>query len=218
MTPRQNRDAGFTLTEVIVAIGLFTLLTTIALTGAIAVTRSANATTKYTELTEQARITFERLTRELRQAEQITAVTLPAGPTDKTLLTFAVDFNANGVIEPGAMDPEVLTYTYDPVAKQVTLTATDTYGNTLTRPLLADKVTTFELGFRSSLWQYDKNGDGATTWQELDASPSVGNGNGILDNPELGKVDSVQITLSITDGSQQQTFQTQVGLRNNALN
>ena len=77
-------------------------------------------------------------------------------------------------------------------------------------------MTAFKLEYRSSLWQYDQNGDGITDWAEIDATPSVGNQNGRLDDPEIDKIDSVAITLSVMEGQHRQTYQTQVGLRNRA--
>lgn len=209
-------ESGFTLVELLVAMGLFALLTTTAMVAVLSTNKAVTAAKSFTSMNEQARIAFERITRELRQAEQITAVTLPATLGGASALTFTDDFNANGVIDLTAVDPEVLTYRYDPAAQRVTLTANDPDGTAVTRPILSDNVTKFDLQFRSSLWQYDKNGDGVTTWQELDASPGVGNGNGTLD-VELAKIDSVVIELTITDGGHAQTYQTQVGLRNNAL-
>ena len=196
---------------------LFAILTTAAMTVVLSTNRAVIATRSFTSANEQARIAFERITRELRQAEQIIDAHLPATPTDPVSITFTDDFNSNGVIDATAVDPEILTYRYDPAVDHVTLTANDPTGTAITRPILSDNVTRFDLQFRSSLWQFDKNGDGVTTWQELDASPSVGNGNGALDAPELAKIDSVVIELTITEGGHAQTYQTQVGLRNNAL-
>lgn len=217
MIRSSRNDDAFTLIEILVAMALFAVLTTAAMAAVLSTNRAVVATRSFTSMNEQARIAFERITREMRQAEQITAVVLPSSATDPTSLTFTDDFNSNGLIDLTAVDPEILTYRYDPADDQVTLTANDTDGTAITRPILSDNVTRFDLQFRSSLWQFDKNGDGVTTWQELDASPSIGNGNGVLDAPELAKIDSVVIELTITDGGHAQTYQTQVGLRNNAL-
>lgn len=215
--PRARRDAGFTLMELLVAMGLFAILITITMTMAVSTSKAVTATQTFTSLNEQARVAIERMSRELRQAEAITAVTLPSGSSAAVAMTLTNDFNSNGIIDATAIDPEVLTYRYDPVADRVTLTANDPDGTAVTRPILTEHVTHFKLDFRSSLWQYDKDGDGVTTWQELDASPSVGNDNGTLDGSELAKVDSVGIELTITEDGHAQTYQTAVGLRNNAL-
>jgi hypothetical protein len=59
--------------------------------------------------------------------------------------------------------------------------------------------------------------DGITDWTELDSS-AIGNRNGVLDAPELAKIDLMAVTLSVLEGSHRQTYQTQVGLRNQAQN
>lgn len=214
----QHRDGGYTLVELLTAIAIFMILIVIVMGTVISVSRAATTAKQFTSMNEQARIATERLTREMRQATEIRGATLPAAPGGDTSVTFGVDFNGNGVIESAVADPEIITYRYDASAQQLTLTANDESGTAVTRPILSDEVTAFTLDFRSSLWQYDSNGDGITTWQELDATPNIGNGNGVLDAPELKRIDLVAITLTVMDGPHKQTYQTQVGLRNQSQN
>jgi prepilin-type N-terminal cleavage/methylation domain-containing protein len=218
MTEEQEaeRDAGFTLVELMVAIGIFLVLTTMVLSSVLSISNASTAVRQFTNINEQARIAVERLTRELRQAQEIRAVILPAAVGGDTSLTFGVDFNGNGGVDDVVADPEVLTYRYDAAHQRLTLTANDETGTAITRPILSEEVSAFSLDFRSSLWQYDSNGDGVTDWTELDAAPGVGNNNHVLDAPELAKLDLVVITLSVLEGPHRQTYQTQVSLRNNA--
>jgi hypothetical protein len=58
--------------------------------------------------------------------------------TANTAITFEVDFNGNGVIEPNAGDPEVITYSYNRASSRLLLQAG---GQTL--PVLASNVTSF---------------------------------------------------------------------------
>lgn len=222
---RENRPSpapagqdGFTLIEMLVAMGIFSMLMIMVMATVLSINRATTTTEQYTNMNEQARIAFERLTRELRQASNIEAVTLPSTPGGDTAITFDVDFNGNGVIDTTAADPEVLTYRYDSAKQSLTLTANDASGTAVTRPILADQVSAFSMQFRSSLWQYDTNGDGVTDWTELDAAPGVGNQNGILDAPELAKIDMVAIDMTVMDGPHKQTYETQVDLRNRELN
>jgi prepilin-type N-terminal cleavage/methylation domain-containing protein len=87
-------------------------------------------------------------------------------------------------------------------------------------PLLAGKVTGFELSYRSSLYLYQNISHqdpqaGITTWYDLDtAGPPVGNSDGSLDLNELQKIDSVVISLHMSEGGHTESFQTQVAVRN----
>ena len=219
----ERLDAGFTLVELMVAMGLFLLLGSLIMTSVLSMSRATTDVRQFTNINEQARIATERLTRELRQAKEITGAVVPAAVGGDTSLTFGVDFNNNQIIDTVTADPEVLTYRYDSVAQKLTLTANDASGTAVTRPILSEEVSAFQLQFRSSLWQYDGNNptgvrDGITDWTEIDATPGVGNNNGILDAPELAKIDLVAVTLSVLEGTHQQTYETQVGLRNQAQN
>jgi len=123
----------------------------------------------------------------------------------------------------------LLTYRYDSGHQRLTLTANDASGTAVTRPILSEEVSAFDLQFRSSLWQYDgclpadsagtPTGtvkDGITDWTELDTLCGGGNHNNVLDVGELGRIDLVAITLSVLEGPHRQTYQTQVTLRNRA--
>jgi hypothetical protein len=57
------------------------------------------------------------------------------------------------------------------------------------------------------------------TWQDLDVkgvSSGVGNGNGVLDGPELRNIDSIVVYLTVLQGQRRQVYRTQVDLRNQA--
>ena len=223
-TPGTTPDAGFTLVELLVAMGLFLLLTSMVLTMVLSASRATTDARQLTRINEEARIAMERLSRELRQAKDITAVTLPSGSNHDVTLTFEVDFNGNGAIDTSAADPEILTYKYIAADKKLTLTANDISGNPVTRPILSRDVSAFSLEFRSSLWQYDGcrttsptptlDKNGVTDWSELDTPCGGGNGNLTLDAGELPRIDLVAINLSVLEGSHMQTYETQVSLRN----
>jgi hypothetical protein len=63
---------------------------------------------------------------------------------------------------------------------------------------------------------YDSNGDGVTSWLEVDqADPPVGDANSTLDANELSKIDSIVIDLGVSaNGAHDQNYTTQVDLRN----
>lgn len=213
MTPRPRRpgepaDRGASLVEVLVAMGLFAVLGTLLL----GLVFSTNAVTQDTRersgVAEETRTAMERIARELRQSSGIDSVVLGA----TTSLTFWTDFNGDGTRTNNAADPEVLTYRWDLSTRRLSLTA-QTESAPETRPLLAAEVTSFEVGLRSSRWELDANGDGTTTWEELDAS-AVGNKNGVADAPELAYVDLIELAMTVVDADGRQTYRTQVDLRN----
>ena len=210
----EPRDAGMSLVEVLVAMGLFGVLGTLLLGLALSTSKVTDDVRTLANVNEESRIAMERLTRELRQANQITAVRLPTTPTDTTALTFWTDFDGNGVQDLNAADPEVLTYRWNPVTSRLTLTVNDASGTATTRPVLAATVSRFTLNLRSSRWQHDADGNGETTWQELDALAAGGNGNGMPDGAELDRIDQVGLELTVLDGARAQTYATRVDLRN----
>jgi prepilin-type N-terminal cleavage/methylation domain-containing protein len=229
---RMREDGGFTLIELLVGLVLTSLVTSMVFTAVMAASRVAKSSRNVNDLNEEARLVLNRMSRELREARDVTAVTNPAGPgggsldsTGDVSLTFEVDFNGNGVIEPNASDPEVLTYVYDRSGQRLLLQAA---GESL--PVLAAKVADFTVDFTTRRYQYDgvqfttgagctsanQTKDGVVHWYEVDKYPgSVGNCNGLLD-AELPVIDSVQIDLKVLYGPQQQVYRTTVDMRNSA--
>lgn len=227
----RDRARGFTLVELLVAAGLFLLLSGMIFTTLMSGALQARHTREYNDLNEEARLLLNRMSRELREAQAVTSVTNPgaavssagtalypayysAGAGD-TSITFDVDFNGNGTIEPDATDPERLTYKYDRANRRVLLLAS---GESF--PVLAAQVEAFSLRYTSRLYQSDGSvdsvKDGTVNWEELDADAitALGNQNHVLDNQELTRLDSITIEVTVLTGARQQTYRTQVDLRN----
>lgn len=228
------RDAsrGFTLVEFLIAAGLFLGLAAVLFTTVISGATQARNGRQYNDLNEEARLMLNRMSRELREAQAINAVTNPGHAVSSTgaalypsyyaanangdaSVTFEVDFNGNGTIEPTAPDPEELTYKYDRANRRVLLLAA---GEEL--PVLAGNVESFAYRFTSRVYQADGAVDGAkdgtVNWEELDADTltAKGNQNHVLDGQELARVDSVTIEIVVLKGARQQTYRTQVDMRN----
>jgi type II secretory pathway pseudopilin PulG len=210
--PCRRRDDGMSLVEVLVAASLFTLLGTMLLALAVSTSAVTQDTKTRTGVTGEARTALERMTRELRQSAGFDAVTLP-GAGAYTSFTFWTDFDGDGFRDQTADDPEVLTYCWSPDADELTLS--DDADCTAARPVLAGEVSSLELELDSSEWAYDADGDGTTTWEELDAKPGLGNGDGRPNGAELLHIDLVGVTLTVQDGTgAAQTFHTEIDLRN----
>lgn len=235
-------DSGFTLIELLVAILLLSVLGAIFMTTVLGSDRSATATKLQHDVNEDARLAVNRMARELRQATAITAVRNADGPlytaSAITAVTFSADFDGDGCINGVApsplpspaptcnaanvtVNPEVLTYCYDPSAQRLLLIpgiltgAASGCNQAGAMPILAANVTSFLLSYRSNLYLYDSNGDGATSWLELDqAAPPVGDSDDDINTGELPRVDSVLIAVNLLEGGHKQSYRTQVALRN----
>jgi prepilin-type N-terminal cleavage/methylation domain-containing protein len=228
----KDRQGGFTLVELLVASSLFLLLSSMVFTAVVAGAKTARGNREYNDLNEEARLLLNRMSRELREAQAISAVDNPgaavssagaplyssyytANATGDTSVTFQVDFDGNGTIDPTAVDPEELTYRYDRANRRVLLLAA---GQSL--PVLAAEVEAFSFRFTSRVHLADGSVDGVTDgivqWEELDADATNadGNGNHVLDGQELAKIDSITIEVTVLKGSREQTYRTQVDLRN----
>ena len=213
-TIRETGERGFTLIEALAAMMIFGVLSAAMFSTVMSSQSSVKSTRRSNNLNEEARVALNRLSRELRQARAVSYVD-PADPS--RLLEFEVDFNGNGTIEPNAVDAERLRYTYDAATDQILLTTATPTGTDVTLPILASDVTAFSLDYRSRDYRYDRNGDGITTWQELDPTPAnggVGDGSGTLTASELRYVDSVVISFTVLKDRQAQVYRTQIDLRN----
>ena len=220
MSAPAPRDQGMSLVEVLVGMGLFGLLSTVLLGFALSTSQVGDDTRRLANVNEESRLAMERLTRELRQANEVLSLQLPADPTvDHTVLTFWTDFDGDGAQDTAAIDPEILTYRWNPTTQRLTLTANDATGTALTRPVLAAKVSSFTVDLGSSVWQYDADGDGDTTWQEIDAAGApVGNNDGVPNGGELLLTDLVSVSMTVLDATFAQTYRTEVDLRNRNQN
>ena len=210
--PRRRRDDGMSLVEVLVAMGLFGLLGSLLLGLAVSTSAVTQDTRSRTGVTGEARTALERMTRELRQSAGLDAVTLP-GDGAYTSFTFWTDFDGDGFRDQTVDDPEVLTYCWSAAADELTLS--DDADCTAARPVLAGEVSSLQLELSSSEWAYDADGNGTTTWEELDAKPGLGNDDGRPNGAELLHIDLVGVTLTVRDGTgAAQTFHTEIDLRN----
>lgn len=233
----RGSDSGFTLIELLVAMTIFSLLGGLLLGSVMATGRATDTNTTQNDLNEEARNVLNRLTRELREARRIVAVSNPAGPgynpDANTSLTIEVDFDGDGSINAAAADPEVLTYTYERLERRLVLSA----GSTIV-PVLAGNVENFKLSYSSRIPDAERQAldglspavppscgslpatpvrDAELSWPELDADPTMKHGDcsGTLTADELGYINVVGIEISVLKQPRQQHYRTRVDLRNN---
>lgn len=230
-------DHGFTLVELLVSMSIFSLLGGLLLGVVISTGRATDTNTVQNDLNEEARNVINRLTRELREAQRIDAVTNPAGPgylpDADSSITLHVDFDGDGTIEATAADPEVLTYTYQRDERRLVLSA-----GGATVPVLAANVERFALTYLSRVGDANRLAldglsnavagtcgslpatpvkDSELSWSELDADPArrFGDCSGTLTAAELPYVNAVAIDVSVLKAPRQQHYRTRVDLRNN---
>lgn len=208
MTRGDARDAGVSLVEVLVAMGLFGLLTTALLGMALGTSRVTEQTRSLTSLNEESRLAMERFSRELRQAKEVQYFNETA--SGDVTLRFWTDFDGDGTPDVSVSDPEVLTYTWSSASKDLTL-AGQGAGDA---KVLSVSVSEFDIDLYSSLWEHDTDGDGLASWAELDAAGAPVGNNDNAPNLELKSIDLVRVSMTVLDGPRAQTYRTEVTLRN----
>lgn len=213
---RRDLRSGFTLTELLVAMGLFSVVSTMLVGFVVSVTGISSRLQDGADISQESRLAVQRLERELRQTQEVRSVTLTSLGARVNSMTLAIDFDGDGVITVNEVDPEVLTYRWEPSTEELTLVADDPDGETISRPVLTAGVSDFDITLGSSAWQYDANRDGVTTWQELDAS-TIGNNNNQPDAAELRVVDIISVRMVVDEGESSRTFNVQADLRNTQI-
>lgn len=202
-------DAGFTMIEMLVAMALFAALGTVLIGFAMGSSRVADDVRESGNVVGEARLAVERMSREFRQASELSGAQVAGGKV--VSLTVGVDFDGDGTVEDDPADPERLTYTWDASTRELTLS-----GGGSTVQVLAGGVVAADIRLRSSAWIQDLDGDGTTTWQELDQS-SIGNNNGAPDAAELPLIDLVSVELLVRDGDTERRFTVQADMRNRGV-
>lgn len=217
MLDRRLDEAGFTIIEMLVAMTLFSVIS-VGIYQVLFQTAAGSRTAQNVARTSQeARLGFNRMVRDTREAQDIV---LPSA----TSFQIETDFNGDGAIDPLPSDVtgdyEVLTFTFHEAAdglgtitaksgttEEVMMTGVDCVRK-------ADGTCYDVFTFLSSRLEYDTNVNGVTSAIELDAAPSLGNSNGVLDASELDFVDAVSFQLRVTAGGETSTFYAEAQLRN----
>lgn len=210
MTRLRADESGMTLIEILVSLSLFAVVTVgfyqVLFSGA----TGADTAKSVTRVSEEARLGFNRIIRDTREASSLT------NPSS-TSYNVKIDFNSDGLFDnPNATgDYENLTFTYSATDREIRLN-----GETLiagVHPIGSRPV--FDYG--SNLLEYDWDQNGVTEWQEIDAASSavhgvsgVGNNNGLLDGNEPDLVSSVIFSFSVVVDDRQSEFFSEAQIRN----
>jgi prepilin-type N-terminal cleavage/methylation domain-containing protein len=200
-----RRQSGFSLVEMLVTLALFFVLSggfySVMFSGA----EGSDTARTMVHISEGARLSLNRMIRDTREGDYLS-------DPSATSYHVQVDFDGDGSYEnPNEIgDYEDLNFTYDIAAGAIKLN-----GEILVegvRQIPAQDV----FQYSSNFLGYDLNGDGVTTWQELDqaASEGVGNNNGLLDGGEVAYISSVSFALRFGQDEETTDFHGEAQLRN----
>lgn len=207
-----NRDQkGFTVIELLVSMAVFSLVSV----GMYQVLFSATAGSETAQdgitVSEEARLGFNRLVRDTREADTLAAVT-------STSFDVLIDFDGNGTIRPTPADPtgsyERLTIAFDRDAETITMSTGAGNTEVLMRGVrcIVQTPTCSVFSYSSSRLEHDSDGNGVTTHAELETT--IGNGNGAIDGSEVGFIDVVSFAMEVQDGDAATDFYADAQLRN----
>ena len=212
MCDHDAREAGFTLVEVLVTLTVFAVASTAIYSLLLSVASGSRTSRSLVKTSEEARLGFNRMVRDTREGERLIAAT-PQG------YTVQVDFNGDGIIQATPSDPsgdyERLEFAYQPAtggAGTITLNGEVLMAGVDCLRTSSGSCRQDVFRYLSNRLEYDLNGDGVTTWQELDAS-SAGNNDGQL-NTELPLVSNIIFALRVTQGSVKSAFTAEAQMRN----
>lgn len=215
---RRADEAGFTLAELLVAMFMFSILSAGFYSVMFAGIRGSNTTESVVRVSEEARLGFNRMVRDVREAARIVDISV----TPDVSFTVHIDFDADGSIE--APD-EIEEFFYDPGTETIYLN-----GEVLMTGIRqVPGVPLFD--YSSNRLEYDWSSpcapgwpsvacprDGVANWREIDRPPASisqgGNNNGTPDGPELPYLSSVSFAMTINNDDQTTQFVTEAQLRN----
>lgn len=223
-------DEGFTIVEVLVALVIFSVVSTAFMSMLLSVSRGTDTATAHVRISEEARAGLNRMVRDTREAGWISLA--GSSPTaTHTSFTVKIDYNGDGAYTNPASGTaqgsyEVVTYTFDDSTDRLTLTADGVGTETLVRGVdcIRDEsgvCTSDVFSFTSNRLEYDWDLDGVTTLAEINATACPPNNlttldvcNSALVDKELANITSVNIALSLGAGKRTTPYYAEAQLRN----
>jgi type II secretory pathway pseudopilin PulG len=205
----RDAEGGFTLVETLFATLVFSLISVAFYQVLVSQQRGVDATRDLTRLTDEARLGFNRMVRDTREGDALTAAT-------GTSFTVRVNYNGDGVYENPTSDGvyEILTYAYDAVAGTITLNGSILMTDVAPLTPGADVFT-----YSSNNLEYDWGGDGLTTWLDVDQAVThghigVGDNSASLTAAEIPYLTTVGFSLQVGSGGQATPFYAKAQMRN----
>jgi type IV pilus assembly protein PilW len=138
-----KKTDGFTLTELMVAMGIGMVMLAAVTTTFMSQTKIYNAQEQINEMEQNARGVLDIISREVKMAGYNPATAAVTGVTYSTSqLQIEADLDASGAISTSAADNERIVYVFDNVNKQITRKV----GSGLAQ-VLADNITSFDISY-----------------------------------------------------------------------
>jgi prepilin-type N-terminal cleavage/methylation domain-containing protein len=182
-------QGGFTLIEMLVSILILSVIMTAIFAFLWGASRYWQTGRDAADVTENARLGLNRMTRELKQGSLITVA-------DTTQVSFAVDYGDGD---------ETVTFGFTPGDGGAGGLVWRTSSSATQQATLIDNVDNAEFVYYGNDYRCDVNGDGRVSLEELNSCST---------DPEA-KISRVDIVLTMSSGgSAQQTFVGQAWLRN----
>lgn len=219
-----HSEEGFSLVEVVVAIFLLSILSVGFYQVMFSAVRGSTDASDIAEVAEEARLGFNRMIRDTREATKL----ISAGDTAYRIWA---DFDGDDLVDQS--DYEYMEYAYDSTKKAITITAltAPAAGNPnlfsgseaaiggTSAETLAGHVeligTRPVFSYASNFLQYDTGPvDGEATATELDDAAGTGNNNNSLDGLELDYISDVNYAFRVSVGGDARNFFGQAQIRN----
>jgi type II secretory pathway pseudopilin PulG len=205
----KQQEGGYTLVEVLFAFLLISVLSGGFYVLLFSQQRAGTVARSIANISEETRLGFARMVRDTREGDVLVA----ASPTSYEV---KVNFDGDAFYEmPNDLgDDEILTYSYDAVAKTISVN-----GNVLMEgvsPIPGKDL----FSFSSNNLEYDWGNDGTTTWQDLDAASGHGvtgvgssPANSVLD-AEIPQLTTVHFAIRVSDAGRSEDFTSTAQMRN----
>lgn len=205
-----------TLIEMMIAIMLLSIIVATFYSFLFGGERASRNGQEWLELNQTARLSLERLSRELREADSIVSI------SGNSQIKFQADFDASGTFSGGDYQTDItndekITYSYDGASKELRIWSDVDDPDPPQPQPVARNVLAFSLTYFGSDPLLDCGSppgctpDGLVTATEIDR---FGNGNGVLDGNELNLVSTAVVDLTVGLGAQRHEYRTAVELRN----